>query len=260
MPELPSVEIFKRFFESTSLKQEIQSVEINNPEILINTSREKLIDELQGQEFTGGRRYGKYLFAQLDNNYFMVIHFGMTGYLEYFQKDGGPYIRLLIEFTNGYKLAFDDMRKFGKIWLTRIPEKFIQEKNLGPDALEIDYETFKELFKKRKASLKALLMNQSFIAGIGNLYADEILYQSCIHPLSKADKLDETKLERLFKEMKRVLNKAIEYQDKPHNLPSSFLLPHRYLNGECPQGGALKIIKVSGRTTYFCPEHQKYLS
>ncbi len=258
MPELPSVEIFKEFFESTSLKQEIQSVEINNPEILINTSTEKLMDELPGQEFTRGKRYGKYLFAQLSNDYFLTLHFGMNGYLKYFQKEGGPYIRLLVEFTNGYKLAFDDMRKFGKVWLTRDPEKFLQEKNLGPDALEIDYKTFKERFKKRKGHLKPLLMNQNFIAGIGNLYVDEILYQSGIHPLSKADKLDKTKLHRLFKQMKHVLNKAIEYHDKTDALPPSFLLPHRHLKGECPHGGALKIIKVSGRTTYFCPEHQEY--
>lgn len=257
MPELPSLEIFKGYFESTSLNQEILSVEINNPEMLIATSAEKLTDELQGQEFTEGGRYGKYLFAHLNNDYFLILHFGMTGYLKYFQNEGSSHIRLLIEFTNGYKLGFDDMRKFGKMWLTRDPEKFVQEKNLGPDALEIDYTTFEKLFEKRKGSLKPLLLNQSFIAGIGNLYADEILYQSGMHPLSKADMLDKVELQRLFREMKMVLNKAIEYQDKPHALPSSFLLPHRHLNGECPHGESLKIIKVGGRTTYFCPEQQK---
>jgi formamidopyrimidine-DNA glycosylase len=257
MPELPSVEIFKRFLESTSLKQEIQSVKANNPEILMNTSRAELTDELRGQEFIQGKRYGKYLFAQLKNNYYLTFHFGMTGYLKYFQKESHPYIRLQIEFTNGYKLGFDDMRKFGKVWLTRDPEEFLKEKKLGPDALEIDFKTFKKLFRKRKGQLKPLLLNQNFIAGIGNLYADEILYQSGIHPLSKADKLDEPELRLLFNEMKRVLNKAIDYEDRIDTLPSSFLLPHRYLNGECPQGEALKIIKAGGRTTYFCPEHQK---
>lgn len=257
MPELPSVEIFKQFFKSTSLKQEIKSVEVNSPEILMNTSPQELGDELQGQEFTHGRRYGKYLFAQLSNQYYLTIHFGMNGYLKYFQEDGGPYIRLQVEFNNGYKLGFDDTRKFGKVWLTCDPKKFVQEKNLGPDAMEIDFKTFKTLFGKRTGQLKPLLMNQNFIAGIGNLYADEILYQSGIHPLSKAYNLDDAELQRLFQDMKMVLDKAIEYQDDINALPHSFLLPHRHINGECPQGEALKIIKVGGRTTYFCPERQK---
>ncbi len=256
MPELPSVEIFKRYFNSTSLKQEIKSVEIRSPEILINIPEHELKNKLKGQEFTASSRYGKYLFARLENNYHLILHFGMNGYLKYFRKEGSPYIRLLIKFINGNKLAFDDMRKFGKIGLTSNPEKFLREKNLGPDALEMDYKTFEELFKKRKGNIKPLLMNQNFIAGIGNLYVDEILYQSSIHPLSRADKLDKVKLQKLFKEMKRVLNKAIRYQDKPYSLPSSFLLPHRHPHGECPQGGSLEIIKVGGRTTYFCPEHQ----
>lgn len=100
-------------------------------------------------------------------------------------------------------------------------------------------------------------MNQNFIAGIGNLYADEILYQSSIHPLSRADKLEKEKMKDIYDKMRMVLNKAIEYQDKPYSLPSSFLLPHRHPNGECPLGGPLEIFKIAGRTTYFCPEHQE---
>lgn len=258
MPELPSVEIFKQFFESTSLKQEIQTVNINNPEILVNTTSRELIKRLKGQEFTRGKRYGKYLFAGLDNDYFLIIHFGMNGYLKYFQEDDSPYIRLQIEFKNGYKLGFDDTRKFGKIGITWDPEKFIEEKNLGPDALEIEFKKFRELFAKRKAQIKPLLLNQNFIAGIGNLYADEILYQCGIHPLSRSDKLDKVQVRDIFLEMKRVLKTAIEYQDEIHNLPSSYLLPHRHLQGECPGGGAFKVIKVGGRTTYFCPDKQEY--
>ncbi len=258
MPELPSVEIFKQFFESTSLKQEIRRVTVKNPEILINTSQVELSNNLQGQEFRGCKRYGKYLFAELGNSYFLIMHFGMNGYLKYYKEDGGPYIRLQVEFTNGSKLGFDDTRKFGKMGLTRDPERFIQEKKLGPDALEVDFKTFRELFKKRKAHLKALLLNQNFIAGIGNLYADEILYQCGIHPLSRADKLDKAQVKGIFQEMKKVLKTAIEYQDKIHSLPSSYLLPHRKVDGECPEGGAFQIIKVGGRTTYFCPDHQKY--
>ena len=100
-------------------------------------------------------------------------------------------------------------------------------------------------------------MNQNFLAGIGNLYADEILYQSGINPLSQAYKLDDDKIRSLYQEMRRVLKTAVEYQDKPYSLPSSFLLPHRQREGECPGGGPLEIKKVGGRTTYFCPEEQE---
>ncbi|MCE5215115.1 MAG: Fpg/Nei family DNA glycosylase [Methanobacterium sp.] len=260
MPELPSVEIFKRYFDSTSLKQEIDVVDIINPEILADVSEVELEDKLQGREFIESRRYGKYLFVHLDNNYSLILHFGMTGYLKYFKKMGSSHIRLLICFKNGFKLAFDDMRKFGKVGLTKNQDLFIREKKLGPDALEIDYRTFEKLFTRRKGLIKPLLMNQNFIAGIGNLYADEILYQSSIHPLSRANKLDKEKLKEIYDKMKIVLNRAIEYQDKPYSLPMTFLLPHRHPNGECPQGGPLEIIKIAGRTTYFCPEHQEFIS
>ena len=105
-----------------------------------------------------------------------------------------------------------------------------------------------------------MIINQNFIAGIGNLYADEILYQSRIHPLTKADDLGGEKLEILFKAMRKVLNKAIEHQDQPPNMPSSFLLPHRHPGGECPSGESIKILKVGGRTTYFCPDYQKIIT
>lgn len=257
MPELPSVEIYKHYFDSTSLHQRIKEVEIRNPEILVNTTSLQLHKALAGQEFTSTRRYGKYLFCRLDNGGFLILHFGMTGYLKYFQKGGPKHIRLLISFQNGNHLAFDDMRKFGKVGLTQDPDNFIAERRLGPDALAISFKTFKKMFKNRKGAIKPLIMNQNFLAGIGNLYADEILYQSQIHPLTKADGLDNDDFKRLFQEMKQVLNKAIEYQDRPHTLPSSFLLPHRYPGGECPPGGEIEIIKVGGRTTYFCPGYQK---
>jgi len=256
MPELPSVEIFKRYFNSTSLKQEILSVDIRNPEILINVSPKELENRLISREFTGSRRYGKYLFSHLDNDYFLILHFGMTGYLKYNKDTANPHTRLLLAFKEG-NLGFIDVRKFGKIGLTRDVKQFIKDKNLGPDALDIDSKTFIQKFSNRKGQIKHLLMNQNFIAGIGNLYADEILFQSCIHPLSKADKLSRDKLKQLYHEMIRVLNKAIEYQDKPFSLPESFLLPHRHHQGECPQGGPLEVIKVGGRTTYYCDECQK---
>jgi formamidopyrimidine-DNA glycosylase len=95
------------------------------------------------------------------------------------------------------------------------------------------------------------------IAGIGNLYADETLYQSEIHPLTHVDKLKSQEIRILYEKMKLVLETAIEHLDRPREMPEDFLLPYRYPGGECPSGGEIEIIKVGGRTTYFCPGNQK---
>ncbi|MDI6643765.1 MAG: DNA-formamidopyrimidine glycosylase family protein [Methanobacteriaceae archaeon] len=256
MPELPSVEVYKNYFDSTSLNQIIKSIRINSKEIL--TENPLLLKKtLKGHSFTSSGRYGKYLFAYLDNEQSLVFHFGMTGSLKYGSIMDNPYSRFVIHFQNSHILAFIDPRKFGRISLTSSMNDFIQEKKLGPDALHINYKFFKQLLKKRRGTLKPLLLNQNFIAGIGNLYADEILYQSHLHPLTHADELKPLEIKKLFRSIRKVLKKAIEYMDEPGNLPDSYLLPHRYLGGKCPCGGSINVIKVAGRTTYFCPECQK---
>lgn len=258
MPELPSLEIFKRYFDSTSLNQNIEEVIINNPEILININTDEVKNHLINSNFISSTRYGKYLFANLENNFKLILHFGMTGFLKYHsqKQDHTPHARISILFEGDNVLDFEDPRKFGKIGMTLDISKFIAQKKLGPDALTISPETFKKLFEKRKGIIKSLLMNQHFIAGIGNLYADEILYQSGIHPLTKAKNLKDDDLILIYENMIMVLRKAIDFQDNPRNFPSNFLLAHRYPGGECIEGEKLETLKVGGRTTYLCPKKQ----
>jgi formamidopyrimidine-DNA glycosylase len=141
--------------------------------------------------------------------------------------------------------------------MTSDPDEFIKLKRLGPDALLVDFEEFQNILGDRKGMIKPLLLNQNLIAGIGNLYADEILYQTGIHPVTRADQIDASQLKHLFLNMKKVLKKAIKYQDKPGSLPKTYLLPHRHKGGQCPEGGDLEIIKVGGRTTFLCPGRQE---
>ncbi len=256
MPELPSVEIFKKYFDKTALHQLITNVNVISPEILVETSSKQMKKAMEGHEFTESIRYGKYLFGKLDSNLFLIMHFGMTGYLHYDNQNSSRYLRLLIKFSGGNFLAFDDARKFGKLGLTLDPDEFIKNKKLGPDAMEVNYEKFHEIFQGRKGMIKPLLLNQNILAGIGNLYADELLYQSRVHPLTRADLLDEQEWEQIFHNMKKVLNKAIECNDDIKSLPESYLLPHRHKEGECPEGEKLEIIKVGGRTTFLCPHRQ----
>jgi len=256
MPELPSVETFKRYFDKTSLQKPITDVTVISPEILVETNTTQMKESMEGHEFTESIRYGKYLFGKLDNGLFLIIHFGMTGFLHYDTTNSSRYPRLLIKFSNDHFLAFDDARKFGKLGLTLDPGEFIRSRRLGPDALEVDYEDFQDNFQNRKGMIKPLLLNQNILAGIGNLYADEILYQSRVHPMTPANLLKDQEWERIFSAMKKVLQKAIERHDKIESLPESYLLPHRQKGGECPEGGKFKIITVGGRTTFLCPHRQ----
>jgi formamidopyrimidine-DNA glycosylase len=257
MPELPSVAIFKKYFDRTSLHQLITNANVVSPEILVKTNTTQMKKALEGHEFTDSTRYGKYLFGKLDNDLFLIMHFGMTGYLHYDRQNSSRYPRLLLKFSDGNFLAFDDARKFGKLGLTHDPDEFIKMRRLGPDALEVNFKDFQGIFRGRKGMMKPLLLNQNILAGIGNLYADEILYQSNVHPMTPANQLDDQEWEHLFQNMKKVLQKAIEYNDDIKSLPESYLLPHRHKGGKCPEGGEMEIIKVGGRTTFLCAFRQR---
>jgi formamidopyrimidine-DNA glycosylase len=255
LPELPTLEVFKKYFDTRSLHQKIKKFKVLNPEILFDITPLQLEKKLKGHEFVSSVRYGKYLFGKLDNDLFLIMHFGMTGYLKYSSKST-EHGRVIVSFQNGNILTFDDARKFGKIGLTNDIEGFIAQKKLGPDALQINLKSFQKMFINRSGMIKPLIMNQNFIAGIGNLYADEILYQTCIHPKTPANLLTNSELNMLYKNMKNILNKAVFYMDSPSNFPDSYLLSHRNPRGKCPDNSGLEIIKVGGRTTYLCPNRQ----
>ena len=259
MPELPDVEIFKQYLDATALHQTIHRVEIDSTTILDNISRQSLIQTLKGRRFESTRRHGKHLLAALGCGPYLTLHFGMTGYLKYFKDpEAGPtHVRLLLSFTNGYHLAYVSQRKLGRVGLTDDPEKFIQEKSLGPDALELDLDGFKNVLAGKRGMIKSTLMNQRVIAGLGNVYSDEILYQCGLHPKVPADSLTAEVQENLFKEMRQTLQEAIQDRADPWNFPESCLTPQRHKGGECPKGhGRLGRVKVAGRRAYYCPRCQ----
>ncbi len=262
MPELPEVEMFRRYFDRTSLQQKIKEVRLYSPEMLRGISPKKLRDELKGHEFVSTDRHGKYLFAQLDTGRDLVLHFGMTGHLKYFNDpDKSPsYVRLLIQFANDYNLAFDCLRKLGKISFADDRRKFINDKKLGPDVLadDFDFKAFLEIVSRKKGSVKSILMNQHTLAGIGNLYADEILFQSRINPSQRINELSKARKKRLFEAIKPVLVTTIENKTEWRKLPNTFLLKDRGKEGKCPLCGTPLCRKtVAGRTTYYCSRHQR---
>jgi formamidopyrimidine-DNA glycosylase len=262
MPELPDVEVFRKYLDKMALHQSIEKVEVFAKDILNNISQKQLQSQLEGRQFESTARHGKYLFANLGDNSWIVFHFGMTGYFDYF-KDGDRaprHTRALFSFDNGYYLAFVLQRKLGKITLAKDIDSFLKKQGLGPDALDgnFDVKTFKEAMKGTKRNIKPALMNQERMAGIGNIYADEILFQARQNPKIEAGKLSDQELEKLFRKTKEVLRTAIDSQANPEKMPEHYLLSHREKGSKCPVcGGNLKSEKISGRTSYYCPDCQR---
>jgi formamidopyrimidine-DNA glycosylase len=167
---------------------------------------------------------------------------------------------MLIAFGNGYHLAYDSQRKLGLIDLTKDIEAFIADKQLGTDPFrdDLSFGEFRKLFEGRRGSIKTSLMNQELIAGIGNVYSDEILFQSGIHPASRVRNISEKQLHTIFRELQRVLRTAIDKQVDPSHFPESFLLGHREPGEKCPMcDGTIKKESIGGRSSYFCNTHQK---
>jgi len=261
LPELPDVEVFRRYLQATSLHKRIAEVELRSPEILVDASVQDLKATLCGRSFESTSRHGKHLFVKVKDDGWLMLHFGMTGQLKYFkelQKDP-EYDRLLISFGNGYHLAYDAMRKLGEVQLVDDVEQFIADHELGPDALspDLNADTFVDKFAGRRGMIKPALMNQRIIAGVGNVYSDEILFQVGIHPRTKINDLDRSQLDEIYQTMKEVLRTAIEKQADPERFPDSYITEQRQKDGRCPVcGERLQTVKVSGRTAYYCPNQQ----
>lgn len=262
MPELPDVEVFKKYLNATSLHKKITNVNLRDSSLLGGISSGGLSRKLNNQEFVSARRHGKYLFAKTDNQASLILHFGMTGFLKYFKdKDEMPsHARLVLTFKNDYHLAYDCQRKLGRIDMTDDEEDFISSQKLGPDPYSENFnkKKFMERFRSKRGSIKSTLMNQNTLAGIGNIYSDEILFQAGIHPKAAVNKLKEDSLSDIYRSMKKVLKTAIDKKVQVSDFPKSYLIRHRSEGDSCPKcTGKIKKIKISNRSTYFCSKHQK---
>jgi len=139
-------------------------------------------------------------------------------------------------------------------------ESVVRKKEIGVDAFDSDLDAarFREIVGKRRGMIKSTLMNQSVIAGIGNIYSDEILFQAGIDPRKKIQDLSDKKLSQIYKSMRRVLKKTVEKKADPESFPRSYIIPRREEGKKCPRcGGTVKKTKVNNRSTYFCPKCQK---
>ncbi len=265
MPELPDVELFKQVMDEHALGRVIERVKVPDPVSLEGATAATLQRRLKGKRLSRSQRHGKVLFADFEGAATLAMHFGTNGSLQAMPPgaDEPPSTRLAFEFAGGARLAYVNPRRIGHVILTDSAASSIAEQQLGPDALDptFDEAAFAAMLTGRKQPLKAVLMDQSRLAGIGNIYADEILFQARLHPGVVAGRLDAGQRHQLYEAMRHALRIAVDRgaaaEGFTERLPGNFLLPHRHPGGHCPRcGKPLTIDKRGGRTSYHCPRCQ----
>lgn len=273
MPELPEVETVKESLKLKLIGKKIRSVNILWDNIIAYPSKEEFTLEIGNKTITDIKRRGKFLMFDLDD-YYLLSHLRMEG--KYFFKNNSDEINkhehVIFDLGNNEELRYMDTRKFGKMYLIKKGEI----DNIGPlkdlglepwdNNLTSDYLLNK--YKNKKLPIKTILLDQSIIVGIGNIYADEILFLSRLNPLKTTNLITEKEGNDIIKYTREVLEKAIKLGgstirtyssvDGVHGLFQNELLVHGKDNGNCPVcNEKVDKIRVGGRGTYYCPKCQK---
>lgn len=257
MPELPDVEGFRRQLEHDLPGRRIRHVEVLDPGILRNVTAQVLARTLTGRRFKQPRRHGKWLILPTDGPT-LVVHSGMTGH-PYFARAGDAAEgreRLVISLDRG-EFRYADLRKLRGIWLARDDEAVADVMGAqGPDALSMDVRRFAKALSGRRGALKPTLMNQSVIAGLGNLLTDEICWRARVNPCKAVTDLDDDEVRRLHTAMKRALHTAVRHGCVP-SAPRWLTRVRDEPDPSCPRCGTrLRRRRVAGRTTLWCPKCQ----
>lgn len=286
MPELPEVETVKIGLKNLIINKVVLSVESNNPKSFPNSSGD-VNSFLLGAKITDVRRRGKALMIDLSSGYTLLIHLKMTGQLVFDGKKrfgaGHPNdslihklpdssTRVIFDFGDNSKLYFNDQRKFG--WVKLVPSDLIHEvpfiAKLGPEPLEDAFTEFifmQRLKRRPNTSIKAALLDQTVLAGVGNIYADEALWGAKIHPSTLVKQVSKKQAELLYDEIRYILNLSIEkggssnrnYVNAEGKKGSftDFARVFRRDKEACPRCGDTIIkLRVAGRGTHICPTCQ----
>lgn len=270
MPELPEVETIKNDLFPRIKGRCIVSVALLSRELVQHLSPVEFAQRLENQVITGLARRGKFLLFQLSSRDTLIMHLRMTGSLLLRQARyrPDPYTRAVFHLDEEGELRFCDRRKLGKMWLLTESQGFPGK--LGPEPLEPGFTpaVLSQLLRQHNVPVKALLCDQSFIAGIGNMYADEALFIARLHPLKKSSSLSPEEIRLLHQAIQQVLWKGIKNKGasvdtyrrpdgESGRAQEEFLVAHRsgHLCYNC--GAAIQRIALRGRGTYFCPCCQK---
>lgn len=275
MPELPEVETVRRSLLPVVLEKPIEKVEIPYPRILQHITVQDFQAQLLGRRFLDLTRRGKYLIFDLEGELELVAHLRMTGRLIYYSDSAigrAKHTSAIFSFGSLGELRFEDVRKFGTLDLVKEGEydqiKGLKELGVEPLSKEFTWQLLAEMTKDRSAKIKGLLLDQSKIAGLGNIYVDESLFLAKIHPERTAQSLKQVEIKRLHRAIQEVLAEAIEGQGTTlrdyrtgYGREGSFqnkLQIYGKKGEKCPRCGVdLEHKKVAGRTSHYCPACQR---
>jgi formamidopyrimidine-DNA glycosylase len=253
MPELPDVEHYRRVLAEHGTGRRIERVLTMDEGILRGVDGVSLDRALRGSTFAEPERHGKWLIAWTTGPA-VLIHFGMTGDLIPGRGPNGRHRhdRVVFELDRG-ELRYRNMRKLGGVWLAHDRGEVDHVLGgLGPDALGMDRRAFRHVLERRRGGVKAALMDQTFVAGVGNLLADEILWQARLHPARRIEGFGPDERERLFDAFRKVVR---TWANRFPDVPARWLIHVRGRPGaRCPRCHTeLDRTDVAGRTTWFCP-------
>jgi formamidopyrimidine-DNA glycosylase len=274
VPELPEVEVIRRDLEKDVVGKKVKAVDVNGMRTIRRyRQRKQFTGALIGKKFTGVERRGKYLLVKLDGGEVLVIHLGMSGQLRRAPGTKEPlakHTHVVITFSQGGQLRFIDPRTFGEMFVTTVEgiEDIDELAHLGMDPLEtaISWDYFGDLVARRHAKLKPTLMDQKFIAGIGNIYSDEILHHAGLRWDRMSDELTPEEVRRLYRALIEVLQDGVKYR-------GSSLADEQYVDLQGRKGSyqehhqvyaregqaclrcrrSIVREKVGGRSTFYCP-------
>jgi formamidopyrimidine-DNA glycosylase len=273
MPELPEVEVLRRDLDKEIVGKKIKSVEVSGTRSVRRQKKKEFIDLLEGRKIVSVQRRGKYLVLRLDDPEALVVHLGMSGQLlraKTAREKPPKHTHVVITFTQGGLLRFVDPRTFGEMFVTKfedLDEQVDELAHLGLDPLEtaMSWELFGRMLAEKKMKLKTLLMDQKFIAGIGNVYSDEILFQAGLRWDRMSDSLSQQEVRRLYRAISETLQDAVKYRgsslaDEQYvdlfGQPGEYQQYHQVYDreGEACQRCRRPIqrARYSNRSTFFC--------
>jgi formamidopyrimidine-DNA glycosylase len=271
VPELPEVETIRRDLLSRVVGRTFGQVRIlpGAERIVRWPSAAEFARALPGRRIEDVSRRGKYLLFRLSDGRYLIVHLRMTGAILHRPKDAqdDPYLQICFSLDDSSQLRYTDLRKLGSMWLVEEPEPIVGK--LGPDALEgLTWRALRSLTDGRSAPIKAVLMDQHALAGLGNIYSEEALLLAGIHPRRPAKSLAADELRRLAKAIREVLLEAMghrgssfrDYVDAEgrEGQHQWYVKVYRRTGEPCFNCGTpIERIKVGGRSTHFCPRCQR---
>jgi len=289
MPELPEVETTVRELKKKLVGLKFVDVWSDREKPLLQAGGTvKMRKEIKGKKILKVWRRAKFIVIDIEGPKSIFIHQKISGHLLYGKLKRvkgvwqsmakGPirddpknkYLRIVFTLSNGFHLTLSDLRRFGRVLL--VDDKNINNlkavSKLGPEPLDVSYKEYRELFRKKKGRIKPVLMDPFFIVGIGNIYADEILWESGLHPLSRVENLEDKDTKKIYLWTQKILNKAIKYKGSSmddYRVPSgekgkfqNHQKAYQRTGKPClkKDGGKIERIVIGARSAHFCPVHQ----